>query len=236
MTDRPIIFSAPMVRALLDGRKSQTRRVLKPQPPGDLVPGFLHVEGEPRPRVHHGRVLLCQKAPYAVGDRLWVREAFVGESSFNSDVEYEPPHSDWRPTRWVDDADWGRYWTQAHYRASDNPPELSCGRHEGPCCHWKPSIHMPRWASRLTLIVTGVKVERLQEISEGDAIDEGLSFVAPTYGIPGLADSWSAYSRHGFMTLWNSINGPGAWDANPWVVALTFTVHKANIDQMQEAA
>jgi hypothetical protein len=104
----------------------------------------------------------------------------------------------------------------------------------------KPSIHMPRWASRLTLTVTDARVQRLQEISEADAVAEGAGFYVPGHGFITEADLRAdpGYSnflapRMGFEAIWASIHGPDAWDANPWVAALTFTVHRCNIDQME---
>lgn len=224
MTDRPIIFSAPMVRALLDGRKTQTRRVLKPQPrlglygDGSIIRNDYFV-WEPKP----GRVIpftdTCayqwrEHLPYAPGDRLWVREA-------------------WFPAPYP----------HIHYRADGELDRK-----------WKSPIHMPRWASRLTLIVTDVRVQRVQEISGEDARAEGIyshdhpelgrlySYdVAGHIGV-GCRNSvtvkpagWSD-PKGAFGSLWEKIHGRASWDANPWVVALTFAVHHQNIDQMQRVA
>jgi hypothetical protein len=104
-----------------------------------------------------------------------------------------------------------------------------------------PSIHMPRWASRITLEVTGVKVERLQDIGPGDAIDEGLVdrslriYHPPAYGLPEWGDQDCGEPRSAFRKLWEQVNGPDAWDANPWVSAITFMVDHGNIDQMRAA-
>lgn len=194
MTDKPIIFSAPMVRALLAGTKTQTRRVLKPQPVWDN--GALGIEDKA------GRWIFCAntergfaeglprsrfKMPYAPGDRLWVREA------------------------WASDGMVG-----VRYYATDDVHELR--RKRSP-------IHMPRWASRLTLLVTDVRVQRLQEISRGDAMEEGCPFA-------NMADGPNP--RDWYRDIWNSIHGPDAWDANPWVAAISFTVHRCNIDTMEE--
>lgn len=238
MTDRPIIFSAPMVRALLDGRKTQTRRALKPQPteqpaanchpahkPRHPAPYLDAYCGEPRtyqnPRGqgrdwHWWQVddrcgpVAC-RVPYAPGDRLWVRETFIGPYAY--EVNEYPPR------------DWGN---KPIWFPADGPvPE----KHAGQFWHRaRPSIHMPRWASRLTLTVTDVRVQRLQDISEADAIAEG--------GDPVQARMYPELGtcRHWFQDLWNSLHGPGAWDANPWVVALTFTVQRGNIDQLPGVA
>ena len=95
---------------------------------------------------------------------------------------------------------------------------------------WRPSIHMPRWASRLTLIVTDVRVQRLQEISSADAIAEGC----PPYANSATIDCDTPNPRDDFKRLWNGIHGPGAWDANPWVAAISFETRRYNIDTMEE--
>lgn len=213
MTDRPIIFSSPMVRALLDGRKSMTRRVLKKPAALDALavfgPSFLTLPGN------------TDLIGYAPGDRLYVREA-------------------WRAGRGYDGASirdmarFSRIWFEAD-DANDNADAI--GR------KLRPSIHMPRWASRLTLTVTDVRVQRLQDISEADAKAEGIVPVTrrfpPLQGCPNQlrertiyewSGGWSVRAADAYAVLWNSLHGPDAWDANPWVVALTFTVDQRNID------
>lgn len=211
MVDRPILFSAPMVRALLDGRKTQTRRVLKPQPEPFVVTSTgaecevaaEHIQGDRLPRIRLGNVITRQEIRFAVGDRLWVRETFrVREGGIIRDgaggqMDYVEPEV-------VYGADVG----------------LQAGKRRGQLGEiWKPAIHLPRWASRLTLTVTSVRVQRLQEISEEDAKAEA----------PDDRHSNPVY-RERFWDLWGRLHGPGAWDANPWVVALTFTVARRNID------
>lgn len=214
--ERPILFSAPMIRAILEGRKTQTRRVVKPQPTGRVATlkagdgtTFLHDwNGE------SGKPLHC---PYgASGDRLWVRENFALEVQVDGDQPL--PRNDDRPVHRDSIG-----WTQAHYQATDPKPELECGHrsHEGDPCPspWRPSIHMPRWASRIDLEVTEVRVQRLQGISEGDAMAEGAA--ADDISKVGLP----AYSaRQNFARLWDSINAERGfcWAANPWVWAITF--------------
>jgi hypothetical protein len=193
MPDKPILFSAAMIRALLDGRKTQTRRVLKPEPYEfrgewwitDRVSGDCQLDDWVNDRIGIG-------PRFAIGDRLWVREAHA----------FDGP--------------------MVRYCATDDVHELRKKR---------PSIHMPRWASRLTLTVTDVRVQRVQEISEADAVAEGI--------IPSEEPNemkWEHYAPHGvaFRTLWDSLNGPRGygWDANPWVAAYTFTVARQNIDQV----
>ena len=213
MTDRPIIFSAPMIRALLDGRKTMTRRVLKPQPEL-LANGRYHI------RNAHGGAFGVEEqdvgsvavdyVPYCEGDRLWVREGFAVHK--NADPRIYPKGE-------------GHPWGSPIYKAT-------FGGGLAPICEgfspWKPSVDMPRWASRLTLIVESVKVERLQDISETDAIAEGIE----------TTEYWREDHPPSicFSVLWDSINGHDAWNANPWVCAIIFRVVKANIDALCEEA
>jgi hypothetical protein len=213
MVDRPIIFSAPMVAALLDGRKTQTRRVLKQQPDADSV---RRVSGDwlwSNPDGDSG----CVAVPYAPGDRLWVREAWRARL-YNQNV----------PPRQIDP--WA---TRLHYEADGLPPECDDGT------NWdrlRSPIHMPRWASRLTLTVTDVRVQQLQEISEADAWAEGCAWSdlwegftpCPQSGDCRYFNSRSAVAS--FEQLWSGIHGPDVWDRNPVVSALTFTVERRNID------
>lgn len=210
MTDRPILFSAPMVRALLDGRKTQTRRILKPQP--ELLPnGTWHVFNSGGGTVGVETADMPAVAPdyvrYEVGDRLWVRET-------------------WAPVDAIKHNDPG---TQAladngFYRADQSV-------HDDEITTWKPSIFMPRWASRLTLIVIDVRVQRLQDCNDSDAIAEGVT------GSPGIDIDidgfwWPNQPKKRYRELWDRINGAGAWEANPWVVAIIFEVLKRNIDEV----
>ena len=178
MTDRPILFSAPMVRAILAGTKTQTRRVVKPAHKAWMDQPVTHQLGEWDKR----------PLPYGKpGDRLWVRETWQAVSG-NDRARHIMTHP--RPDRgWLE------------YAATPRDDE--------PAYKWRPSIHMPRWASRITLEVTGVRVERLQDISEADAISEGTPF--PCGGWVG-----------GYQKLWESIHGPGSWDLNPWVWVVEF--------------
>lgn len=247
MGDLPILFTGPMVRALLAGTKTQTRRAVKPQPEKTSTGGW-HVRGASGgcmlvSNASDGEIADAQ-AEYlriAVGDRLWVREtvrAEEQEDTFDRIVEYL---ADGHATK-VAEADdltsepFGRWWLLHAYRSDD--PDLTGGKKV-------PPIHMPRWASRLTLIVTGVKVERLQDISEEDARAEGAddslaqSIMSPDELVV-LASTHilapHARSRIIFETLWELINGADAWDANPWVAVYTFTVHRQNIDALTAPA
>lgn len=211
MADKPILFSAPMVRALLDGRKTQTRRVMPSSHPRfpllDQISMDVLIFDPEKPEVWywdglHGGVGASYGIRCAVGDRLWVRESFA-----------------------VSGIGWGKKPKDAkggkvHYRAD---PDHGWQDYWG---NWRPSIHMPRWASRLTLIVTDVRVQRLWEISRGDAMAEGCPFANMAAGPNPCV--W-------FADLWNSINGPGAWGANPWVAAYSFRVIRANIDSKETA-
>ncbi|NDK37112.1 hypothetical protein, partial [Rhodovulum sulfidophilum] len=202
--DLPMIFNGDMVRAILDGRKTQTRRVMKPQL-GDIAHAFQFMPGQWRFIGHDGcRQHQVCRIPYASGDRLWVRESFA-----------------------VSGIGWGKKPSQAiggrvHYRAD---PDHGWHDYWG---SWRPSIHMPRWASRLTLTVTDVRVQRVREISEADARSEGC----PCQTDEELA---GMEARGWFRDLWDGIcaeRGLG-WAGNPWVCALTFTVHHCNIDKME---
>ena len=204
MKERPILFSAPMVSAILEGRKTQTRRVLKEQPPltnKEIMPLYTM---EPEPKVTEVTMhevmedempfpssISRHKCPYGkIGDRLWVRETF---RLFDSD---ECPHSDFPcgcPS-----------WGTPLYRASHD-----CLDGE----KWTPSIHMPRSASRILLEITNVHVEQLQNISESDCLKEGV-------GSPILRDC----KKPKFMQLWESINGTGSWNKNPWVWVVEFKI------------
>lgn len=225
--ERPIIFSAPMVRAILDGRKTQARWIVKPQPEFRQVytwKGTLVYDCSSRSWCWggkaHGRYpdeyepSLATMCPYGrPGDRLWVRETFCIESS--KEVAYEPPHDDGRPVRRHQDEAWGPWWEQPHYRATDPPPELEIGTGE-PGVRWSPSVHMPRWASRIMLEITDVRVQRLQDIGAEEAEAEGVKVIGCALPVGG--DIRIA----AFCRLWESINGSGSWDANRWVWAITF--------------
>lgn len=240
-TVRPILFSGPMVRALLDGRKTQTRRMLKPQPPtteavrtlsGSDYHWMAPTRAVPKwcvagPVWAVRQFMGCEptlKVPFAVGDVLWVRESCYIEPGTTAET-------------------WDKELDDVVYRADGG--SLSNGPDDWAA--WKPSIHMPRWASRLTLQVTGVKVERLQDISEADAIAEGATSKPCPQQWAENAIGWSMdwpevepkegwryvclhTARFAFANLWNRINGENAWAFNPWVVAVTFTVHQQNVD------
>lgn len=206
MTDRPILFSAPMVLALLAGRKTQTRRlawrdkVVPMRDGGDMV-------------TRAGPSSWQRAKP---GDRLWGRESYCRQIS-------------------------GSLPTSCHYRADGEHVVLDDGdgftatnRDGSEKSPWRPSIHMPRWASRLTLTVTDVRVQRLQEISEQDAVAEGVTMDDDPFWRPTPADPDSGgrpSCRNSFEFLWGHLHGPDAWAANPEVVALSFQCERRNIDR-----
>lgn len=208
MSEKPIIFCDPMVRSILSGTKTQTRRIIKKRPALDALSVF-------------GPSILMQPGcadllPCAVGDVLWVREACRADEDMADQkyIEYLADSSrrllDLAPDDNCSDAfsDW---WNLMAYRSND--PGLDGSKPV-------PSIHMPRWASRITLKVTGVKVERLNDISEDDAVAEGCAgCLGPN---PDFPDEWDPAPEEEFQDLWNSIHGPGSWNANPWVCAITF--------------
>jgi len=237
VTDRPIIFSAPMVRALLDGRKTQTRRVLKPQPVQENGLWWWHPSkywGAASNVYQHGDAWRSYPGfPYAVGDRLWVRESIGRRPASFLGIE-------------------AKNGVESAFYAADGEDVVEQAGFN--ICPWWPQmrslppIHMPRWASRLTLTVTDVRVQRVQDISEGDARAEGarhfpdLPLATPTarpnrwsMEEPKNTDDALSSARWAFANYWIKLHGRNehdfsAWDANPWVVALTFTVERRNID------
>lgn len=215
MTDRPILFSGSMIRSNRRGLKTNTRRELKPQPKV-LKNGSWYRPFPQEPSNWQyalgGIIHAYAKVRIVEGDRLWVRETWshTGDHVFSISEARRCPFG------------------HAIYQADENP--------EYPQAKFWPSIHMPREFSRMTLIVTGVKIERLKDISREDAIAEGLEWVAPTYGIPGIASTSNGDPRESYFALWDHINGAGAAAKNPWVACYTYTVHHCNIDAMSKEA
>ncbi len=199
MSVTPILFSGHMVRALLEGRKTQTRRLLKPRP--TCPPG------------HH---LTGMRLRWESGDLLWVREQWSIEALGGASGGGLPSVHTYELVYRADGHRLGLEY--------EGPPERD------PYVRWydtqrgnsRPSIHMPRQFSRLALEVTEVRVERLRHITVADARAEGF---AP---LPDGGDE-----RHAFLDYWNELHGPGATDLNPWVVALSFKVHRANVGLVQ---
>lgn len=216
MRERPILMQGDMVRATLAGTKRQTRRLVKPQPPV-YSEHFRQWYGRPDVWLDQDGSDYSVRCPYGqVGTKLWVRETWAAVWPGESPV----PLSECR----------------IEYRA-DLPPGSKDGPGEWPAeCKsdaeapkWRPSIHMPRWASRITLEVTGVRVERLKSISEDDARAEGVEpdVVEAWFDAVGAPDPYAVASRsvyrHGFQALWDRINGAKVpWSSNPWVFAIEF--------------
>lgn len=203
MKDHPIIFSRPMVLALLAGRKTQTRRLLYIEkkvrhgiPP--MTGEFLIEHRPPTSTAFDTYFALSGWQRVKPGDRLWVRENWRADDFDKDD-----------PDRTIYQAD---------------APAGVLAETKG-IIKWRPCIHLPRTRSRLTLTVTETKIERLQAISHDDAVAEGVGI---------FPISMSAQKT--FSKLWQSLHGPQSWEANPEVVALTFTVHERNIDALSEAA
>lgn len=200
--ERPMLFSAPMVQALIAGRKTQTRRVAKPRGQTSL----LALEEDGSDFWADSYVLdpgnaewLARSAPAHVGETMYVREAFRVSRAFD-DLKPSDVHPD----------------NTVHYEADPGPRPEKAGK-------LRPGIHMPRWASRIERTVVSVRLERLNDCSPEDAKAEGLEWVAPTYGIPGVAACWHGDPRAAYAALWDYINGAGAWDLNPRVWVIEFS-------------
>jgi hypothetical protein len=250
---RPILFSTPMVIALLAGTKTQTRRIVKPQPHHGPVGQMVNL-GDSEWAMDDGDLSGLWRCRYGKpGDLLYVRETWR-----------KVPATAYRMSEGVqqvvnpDDPVWGAIFRAGWDRSIPK---------------WKPGIHMPRWASRLTLEVTDVRIQRLQDISEADAIAEGLyksmpdqddlnwfrdytierggseptaaeweQFKEGVWMVPGVPQGWGltpAERRKAtwgptpefcYRLLWEHINGKDSWSANPWVWAVSFKVHQANVD------
>lgn len=229
MADRPILMSAPMVRAILAGTKTQTRRMVKVKPWHQIEE---RDDGSPWPWMYDDERVADHWVPCPYGqpgDRLWVREAWGYRCSAG--------------TRAV-----GQYMHTIAYRADDArhsygpmpiegvglpkwrerdegmSPQAWDDRMTAYWRQWRPSIHMPRWASRITLEITAVRVERLQDISEADAKAEGISeFVGGWWCEHDDAEQIAGMTpQEGYAHLWERINGAGSWAENPWVWVVTF--------------
>ena len=218
MKERPILFNAPMVRALLAGTKTQTRRVVKMKSHQQIEQ---RDDGTNWPWMYDGERdcdswMACHYGQ--PGDRLWVKETWRTADTLDAlspsaiaekcmDAGYSKP---WAPLQWEADGQRNREWSGF---GPGNGVVVGPGK-------TRVSIHMPRWASRITLEVTGVRVERLQDIDLADALAEGISDTGAL-----ILDS--AGNEQGgpiaeYAVLWEQINGPGSWDANPWVWVIEF--------------
>lgn len=248
MTIRPILFSGPMVRALLEGRKTQTRRVLNrarvfetPETSAFTLTGpemkralqnasrFRHLGGDgwfwesdafghQAPATRTGWMAHIGYAPH---DLLYVRETWSVHWA-NDDI---------KPSEVINDAWSVKYDAEGTIRAATRDGSLAENEQFGVK---RPSIFMPRWASRLTLKVTDVRVQQLHDISEEDAKAEGCNEGAQIEEVSGIHEGWSA--RTEFHHLWDSLNekrGFG-WSVNPWIVAVSFEVHLCNVDAFKD--
>lgn len=263
MTDHPILFSASMVCALLAGRKTQTRRPLSrlrcefgsaphdfwqhadfgkawadpgfPDPSGRHRFGYLHVPAHAVEDCERCEAMGWGSTAHRLwprvqaGDQLWVREAWqFAPQRFCSCLQgAEPcPCDDWQKGTGCASNRGG-----VVYRADAKA-----------VFRWRSPIHMPRWASRITLAVTAVRIERLQDISEADARAEGMPITWDGRGYdppPPEVDTWQGYARASFSLLWSKLHGPtgpAAWEKNPWVMVYSFAPEIRNIDAAPAAS
>ena len=249
MTDHPIIFSGPMVRALLEGRKTQTRRILRVQP--EDYTGDVHPSKVGKSTLHPAPYLdaYCGGRKAAANPRgmtenwcWWTRDdrcgPSIGKCPFGQPGNQLWVREAWRTSASMDklspiaigaaclDAGYRRPWAPIEYAAGgavdlDAAPGEQLGKR-------RPSIHMPRWASRLTLKVTDIRAQRLHDMTLTDLEAEGI--VDRPEGME-VGEAHSAW-----VTLWNSLHGIAAWEANPWVWAVSFEVHRGNIDALAAPA
>jgi len=209
MKERPILFSAPMVQAILAGQKTQTRRIIKPQPPaGTVSVGILHPTTSPTYTWLQDDALVDngQRCPYGQpGDRLYVRETWARPTTLDpGPTIYRADYPACVPS----------YYTNI-------PPEDEVV--------WKPSIHMPRSASRITLEIINVRVERLHDISYEDAIAEGMPDASNAQPLPGpRVETLEQFARRtkfpqrSFFVMWDQLHGEGAREADPWLWVVEF--------------
>ncbi len=215
MKERPILFSAPMVRAILEGRKTQTRRILKVQP----NTRHREIEFENGLLTEYSMIGGCWhavnkfKCPYGKPqDQLWVRETWCVANIYDHIKPSEiNPAGD-------------KNWCGVRYPANQDAIGIKK----------RPSIFMPRWASRIDLLIKDIRVERLQDISEEDAIAEGIEVCGRGYRIYSTENKFTFCPITSFKSLWNSINGPDSWDANPWCWVVDF--QHIQTSKNQEAA
>lgn len=231
MADHQIRCTAPEVRALLAGTKTQKRLALKKD---DICLGIIKGFREDFERcgwhiLERDNILSAAKPKYNVNDRLWVREAWRADKQIDAIAPRDMSKGE--PILYEADGmvrEWGCTMIK--------PGKL------------RPSMFMPRWASRITLVVTEVRVQRLQDISEEDAVAEGVERLHHGWYPYGIATFMTTViegrevpaqccrtAKQSYAMLWNYINGPGSWEENPWVAAYSFTVHRCNIDQMEAA-
>lgn len=221
--ERPILFSSEMVRAIIDNRKTQTRRILNPQPPewcdeGGWTmftpPGSISFRGT-HPTEGYGEKFI--KARFEQGMHLWVRENFRIHDADGTKrgISYNADPEDSAVT-WLES---GEPWESAIEAMGID----AFGKFE-PNGVSRPSIHMPRWASRLTLEVTRLRVERLQDISEADAMAEGIYNPRADSGMWFTSNGTDRFCNAitAYWKLWEEINGVGSWERNPFVFVIEF--------------
>ncbi|HCL5249752.1 TPA: hypothetical protein N2F69_004607 [Salmonella enterica] len=203
-----MIFNGEMVRAILDGRKTQTRRIMKNQPAGDYpeTPALIRNVGTGF-QWHglYGESSIFNCPLGSIGERIWVRETYQGPL-----FDYEQMESYLEDSSKFEKPDF------CVYRADGNPAPEFYDADDNLHCGWRPSIHMPRWASRITLEITDVRVERLNAISEEDAQAEGVQPACYEITPP------EAAYRVSFGEVWRGIYGEESWSANPWVWVIEF--------------
>lgn len=216
MKARPILLSTPMVQALLDGRKTQTRRIVRTAK-GRTEQGVIVTDDKGRPMTY----LVCNTEPLdnitsfcpygQIGDLLWIRETLNNACDGSGDFSYK---ADGKPLEYP-----AEVWAEHNW----GKPVI-------------PSIFMPKWASRLTLEITNIKVEKLQDISADDARAEGIEYYPNEpqirrykHYVTGYRCADAVFSYH---TLWHKINKRGSWESNPWVWVIEFKVHHCNIDEV----
>lgn len=222
--ERPIPMSAPMVQAILEGRKTQTRRIIKPQP-------YLDAQNNLIGKWNYGQDLygshilpfksMLSECPYGkTGDRLWVQETF-----------FEVYNNQFQPT--------GKYCYaathQGYVNVLDEDGGIKINKDGSEASPWKPSIHMPRKASRILLEITEIKIEQLQEITSSDARKEGIEHITiDEYDFLGLWKDYTGKSDgfpseiDSFFSLWEKIKGPGSVSLNPWVWVIKFNILTIN--------
>lgn len=240
MKERPILFSGAMVRALLDGSKTQTRRMLKPQPDFSIIKaeyqdpslwefrkrfmmyaddwsGHEHAMYRKTERGDPDLPVYQHRSPFGEpGDRLWVRETFFAYGGWETRFNAKKGRDEWHFVDMTRECD------RVYQYAADHPDlPIATSRHDGVTPAWwkRPAIHMPRHVSRTDLNMTGVRIERLNDCSQEDAEAEGIRFLRD---VPDADETLTP--RQLFMCLWDSINedrGLG-WDINPWVWVVEF--------------
>jgi hypothetical protein len=227
MKERPILFNGPMVRAIIANRKKKTRRVMKNQPNIDPQTGdWLFTFSDGRQEVHPIKewvdVQIKLHCPYGkVGDRLWVRETWA-KMPGDADPGWSARYVCYRADNSCYIVHYGGESNRAvHLKHFDKTPDK-----------WRPSIHMPRNASRILLEITDIQAEPLTYIDESDAVLEGIESFRPVPG-DGPAETlylnyetgmWTTSARYSFDTLWESVYGPKSFEANPWVWVISFKV------------